>query len=294
MPNDFIDDPPVAELKHVRFTKMQGAGNDYVYIDLFHEPPPNDPESLAREMSDRHFGVGADGLILIGPDGDGADARMTMFNADGSRGEMCGNGLRCVAKYLHDHGHVPRAEMAVATDAGLKAVSVTVVDGKAVAARIDMGPPMVSSNQIPTTHMGSPPRFECRLPTTGMVADVVCVSMGNPHAVVFVDELSDETVLRCGPILECDPAFPRKTNVEFVRVIGPNEIQMRVWERGSGETLACGTGACAAVVAAALIDRASRRVRCRLPGGELDIAWSGKGNVFLTGPAVEVFQGEWP
>ena len=277
----------------MRFTKMQGAGNDYIYVDCFRNPIPPDPPSLSRAMSDRRFGIGGDGLILICPS-DKADARMRMFNADGSEAEMCGNGIRCLAKYVYDHGLVRKPALKIETARGILTVELDNSDGSVPQARVDMGEPILSADRIPTTLPGSPP-IEVPLIIGDQTLRVTCVSMGNPHCVIFVDELSDRLVLETGPRLEKHAAFPRRTNVEFVHVNRPDDVSVRVWERGSGETLACGTGACAVAVAGVLTGRTQRRIVAHLRGGDLQLNWSeGNNHVFLTGPAVEVFSGDWP
>ena len=276
----------------MRFTKMHGAGNDYVYVNCFQERLPRDLARLARDVSDRHRGIGGDGLILIRPS-ERADARMQMFNADGSEAEMCGNGIRCVAKYVYDHGIARKRELTIETGAGLLTLQLD-VDGEAVSqVTVNMGPPILAHNDIPTTLEGDPP-IGVPLQVGERSLEVTCVSMGNPHCITFVDEVSDDLVLGVGPQVERHPAFPRRVNAEFVRVDSPEEITMRVWERGSGETQACGTGACAVAVAGVLNDLTRRRVLAHLPGGDLTLEWSNQGDVFMTGPAVEVFSGEWP
>jgi diaminopimelate epimerase len=278
----------------LRFTKMEGLGNDYVYVDGFREKVP-DPAAAARRISDRRFGVGSDGLILIQPPtaGSGADVRMEMYNADGSRSEMCGNGIRCVAKYAHDHGIARKPLLRVETDAGVKVIDLVVEGGLAVAARVDMGPPRLERAEIPM--QGAPGRVVGEtLRAAGRDLVVTCLSMGNPHCVVFVDDPDAYPVAEVGPAVENHPSFPRRTNVEFVRVVSPSEIRQRTWERGSGETFACGTGACAVAVAAQLNGLAGPDVTIHLRGGDLRIEWDGQGgSVFKTGPAVEVFSGEW-
>lgn len=277
----------------MRFTKMQGCGNDYIYVDCLREKPPRDPAALSRAVSDRHFGIGADGLILICPS-ERADARMRMFNADGSESEMCGNGLRCVAKFVHDRGIAPRSRLAIETGRGILTVDLEVRGGKAERVRVDMGEPILQASDIPTTLPGNPPINEA-LTIDGTTLKFTCVSMGNPHAVTFVDAITDQLVLGVGPKVEKHAAFPRRTNVEFIKVNRPDDATMRVWERGSGETLACGTGACAAAVAGVLAGHLARRVTIHLLGGDLDLHWSENDNhVYKTGPAVEVFSGDWP
>lgn len=279
----------------MRFTKLQGCGNDYVYVDLFRDRLPGDPAKLARAISDRHFGVGGDGLILIGPS-ERADARMRMFNADGSEAEMCGNGLRCVAKYVYDHGIAQKDRLTLETGRGILTVDLEVKGGKAQRVRVDMGEPILEAAKIPTTLPGNPPldqpvRYG---PEPAGTLNVTCVSMGNPHAVAFVDELTDKLVHGVGPLVERHEAFPRRVNVEFIKVNSRTDVTMRVWERGSGETLACGTGACAVAVAGVLTGRTDRQVTIHLLGGDLEIEWGADNHVYKTGPAVEVFSGDWP
>ena len=277
----------------MRFTKMQGAGNDYVYIDCFRQPMPADPAGLSRAISDRHFGVGSDGLILICPS-DKSDARMRMFNSDGSEAEMCGNGIRCVAKFLYDHGLARKPILAVETGRGLLTLELEIEDGLVSQVRVDMGEPILKAARIPTTLPGNPP-LDVPLSVAEQTLKVTCLSMGNPHCVTFVDSAPDALVLGIGPKIERHAAFPHRTNVEFVRVNGPEDVTVRVWERGSGETLACGTGACAVAVAGMLTGRTKRRITAHLPGGDLRLFWSETDHhVYLTGPAVEVFRGEWP
>lgn len=282
----------------MRFTKMQGAGNDYVYVDCFSQPGPADPAGLAQRIADRHFGVGGDGLILILPS-QVADARMRMFNADGSESEMCGNGIRCVAKYVYDHGLARKPTLRIETGRGVLSLDLDVADGRVRSVRVDMGEPILAAKEIPTTLPGNPglagsPVVDAELTVAGRQLRVTCVSMGNPHCVTFVDRLSDDWVLGVGPQVETDPHFPRRTNAEFVEVVSRSEVRMRVWERGSGETLACGTGASAVCVAGVLTGHTDRNVQIHLPGGDLDLHWAEDNHVYMTGPAVEVFSGEWP
>lgn len=276
----------------LKFVKMEGLGNDYVYVDCFRQPIPQDPAALARVIADRHFGVGGDGLILVCPS-DKADARMRMFNADGSESEMCGNGVRCVAKLVHDHGIATKPRLTIETGRGVLTLDLEIESGKTRRVRVDMGEPILEAARIPTTLAGNPPVL-ADLPVGGRTLALTCVSMGNPHAVCFVDSITDELVLGLGPQVENHPAFPRRVNVEFVRVDNPGEFTMRVWERGSGETLACGTGACAVAVAGVLTGKLNRKVVGHLRGGDLLLEWDQATNhVFMTGPAVEVFQGTW-
>ncbi|MFM9116072.1 MAG: diaminopimelate epimerase [Planctomycetota bacterium] len=276
----------------MRFTKMHGAGNDYVYVDCFAAAPPSDPVTLAQRISHRHFGVGSDGLILIRPSQQAA-ARMQMFNADGSESEMCGNGLRCVAKYVYDHGLVQQTSFALETGAGIKQVDVEVVAGKVARVRVDMGEPILEPARIPTRLAGSPVVNQT-LTVAGRNLTVTAVSMGNPHCIVFVDQATDDLVLGVGPHVETAAEFPARVNVEFVEIISRQEVRQRTWERGSGETWACGTGASAVCVAGVLAGRTERRIINHLLGGDLELHWDERDNhVYMTGPATEVFTGEW-
>ncbi|MFN0018248.1 MAG: diaminopimelate epimerase [Pirellulaceae bacterium] len=278
----------------MRFTKMQGCGNDYVYLNCFELAIPKDPAELARKMSDRHFGIGSDGLILICPSDSGADARMRMFNADGSESEMCGNGLRCVAKYVHDHGIRSAPQLKIQTGRGNLAVDLEVKAGKVERVTVNMGKPILEGAMIPTKLVGNPP-VEVPLAVAGREFHVTAVSMGNPHCVTFVEKATDDLVLGIGPKIETSPMFPARTNVEFIEVISPTEVRQRTWERGSGETLACGTGASAVCVAGVLTGRTKRRIVNHLLGGDLELEWrESDGCVYKTGPAVEVFSGDWP
>lgn len=277
----------------MRFTKMHGAGNDYVYVNGFDEALPSDLPELARRISDRRFGVGGDGLILILPS-TVADARMQMFNADGSEAEMCGNGIRCVAKYVYDHGIARKAELRIETRAGVMPLSVHAAGDRVQSVRVDMGPPILEAARIPTTLPGTPV-VDAPLEIAGRTFQVTSVSMGNPHCVIFVEQASDELVLGYGPRIEVDPHFPARVNVEFVEVVDQGRVRQRTWERGSGETWACGTGASAVCVAGVLTGRTSRRIVNHLRGGDLELHWDETDNrVYMTGPAVEVFSGDWP
>jgi diaminopimelate epimerase len=278
----------------MKFTKMHGAGNDYVYVNCFEEQLPEAPETLAVKISNRHFGVGGDGLILIEPSAVG-DARMRMFNADGSESEMCGNGIRCVAKYVYDHGIARHQRLSIETGAGVLSLDLETAGGVVERVTVDMGEPILVPSQVPTTiAAGSSPVVEQVLRFGPHEVAVTCVSMGNPHCVIFVDQADDELVLGLGPIIENDPRFPRRTNVEFVEVVSPTELRQRTWERGSGETLACGTGASAVCVAGVLSGRSQRQVLIHLLGGDLHLQWDADSNhVFMTGGATEVFAGEW-
>lgn len=281
----------------MRFTKMHGAGNDYVYVDCFSQAAPGDPAEVARRVSDRHFGVGGDGLVLILPS-EAADARMRMFNADGSEAEMCGNAVRCVAKYVYDHGLARKPTLKVETGRGVLSLDLEVAGGRVERVRVDMGEPILPADQIPTTLPGNErlpgcPVVDAELSIGGRKLKVTCVSMGNPHCVTYVPKLSDYWVLRIGPKVETDPHFSRRVNAEFVEVISRAEARMRVWERGSGETMACGTGASAVCVAGAISDRTDRKVLVHLRGGDLELHWAEDNHVYMTGPAVEVFSGEY-
>ena len=283
----------------IPFIKMHGLGNDYVYVDCFRNGLPADPAGLARAVSDRHFGIGGDGLILVcqpseAAKAQGADARMRMFNADGSESEMCGNGLRCVAKLVHDHGICQKPRLLLETGRGLLPVDLEVKGGKVSRARVEMGQPILQAALIPTTLGGDPP-IEQPVETPWGTVKLTCVSMGNPHAVAFVDKITDQIVHEVGKYLETCTAFPKRANIEFVEVVARNRFVMRVWERGSGETLACGTGACAVAVAGILTGRLDRKCTGKLLGGELELEWPGEGQtVYMTGPATEVFSGIWP
>jgi diaminopimelate epimerase len=279
----------------LRFTKMHGTGNDYVYLDCFaQQVPPNVPE-LAQQMSHRHFGIGSDGLILIHPS-QVADARMQMFNADGSESEMCGNGIRCVAKYVFDHGIANKESLRIETGRGVLNLRLNVgADGKVGQVTVDMGQPILDAAQIPTTLAAVDGRvIDQQVEFAGKMLAVTCVSMGNPHCIVFVEKATDELVLTWGPKIENDPRFPQRTNVEFVEVLSPVEVRQRTWERGSGETWACGTGASAVCVAGVLTGRTERQIRNHLLGGELTLQWDPTtDHVWMTGGATEVFQGQW-
>lgn len=262
----------------MRFTKMQGLGNDYVYLDCTKEAPEDLP-ALAVKVSDRHFGIGSDGLICIRASQTG-DFRMQMFNADGSEGEMCGNGIRCVGKFVYDKGLTQKTELTIETLAGLKRLWLQVEDGKVARVTVDMGVPV--------------PEEAITLSVDGGDYDLQKVSMGNPHAVTFVESVEELDLSRKGPLFEHHSAFPNRVNTEFVQVIDSTHLKMRVWERGSGETLACGTGSCATLVAAVLTGKAEREATIHLLGGDLLVRWDeDDGHVYMTGPAVTVFEGEW-
>ena len=274
----------------MKFTKMHGCGNDYVYVNLFEEQI-GDPAKVSIAVSDRHFGIGSDGLITIGPS-EIADFRMRIYNADGSEAEMCGNGIRCVAKYVYDHKLTDKTEITVETGAGVKILQLTVEDDKVTLVRVDMGEPILTPDEIPVVADGD------RVVDEPIVVDdkewrMTCVSMGNPHAVVFVDDVAHFELEKYGPLFEDHVRFPKRTNTEFVQIVSRNEAIMRVWERGSAETWACGTGTCATVMACILNGLTDNEVLVHLRGGDLRIAYDAKSNhIFMTGPATEVFEGE--
>lgn len=276
----------------MKFTKMQGIGNDYVYVNCLQETIEN-PSELAKKISDRHYGVGSDGLIMINPS-DKADFEMEMYNADGSRGEMCGNGIRCVAKYVYDYGLTDKTSISVETLAGIKYLDLTVEDGKVVLVKVDMGKPMLRPEEVPVVSEKEEVIDE-PITVDGQEYRMTCVSMGNPHAVVFIDQDVKEFPLETvGVKFENHERFPKRVNTEFVNVLDRHTAQMRVWERGSGETLACGTGACAVAVACALNGLTEDEATVKLLGGDLQIKWDREKNtVYMTGPAEVVFDGEW-
>lgn len=274
----------------MKFTKMQGIGNDYVYVNCFEETVI-DPSAVAKYVSDRHFGIGSDGLILIKPSEE-ADCEMDMYNMDGSQGAMCGNGIRCVGKYVYDYGLTDQKEITVETKSGIKALRLTVQDGKVSQVEVDMGEPELAPEKIPVLLEG-----ETVIGREVRVGEqtyrITCVSMGNPHCVTMVEEVRGLDLAKIGPAFENHAMFPDRVNTEFIRVLDRKNIEMRVWERGSGETLACGTGACAVAVACALNGWTEEEVTVHLLGGDLRIRWDRETNrVFMTGPAVTVFEGE--
>jgi diaminopimelate epimerase len=273
---------------------MHGVGNDYIYVNCFSEKLPDDVAALARKMTHRHFGVGGDGLILIRPS-DVADARMQMLNVDGSEGEMCGNGVRCVAKYVYDHDIARKPALKIETGAGVLDLKLQVDSSDLVhEVTVDMGPPETEASKVPTTLASSGQVVDHSVEFDGQSFRATCVSMGNPHCIIFVESATDDLVLGLGPKIENDPRFPNRTNVEFVEVISRTEVRQRTWERGSGETWACGTGASAVCVAGVLTGRTERQIRDHLLGGDLTLHWDETSNhVMMTGPAAEVFQGEW-
>ncbi|HOP62091.1 MAG TPA: diaminopimelate epimerase [Spirochaetota bacterium] len=277
----------------MKFTKMHGAGNDYIYIeDLKGEIKK--PSQLAVEMSNRNFGIGSDGLILIMKSEKG-DFRMRMFNSDGSESEMCGNGIRCFAKYVYDHGLTDKDEIDIETGGGMKHLKLKVKKGLVDAVQVDMGEPVLQRERIPM--LGEPGMVineDLHLPD-GVTFTITSVSMGNPHVIVFVEDVKNFPVLKYGPIIENFDLFPNRTNVEFVQILSGNEVIQRTWERGAGETMACGTGASAVTVAGVLTKQTERKITVHLSGGDLKTEWDESSNhVFMTGPAVEVFKGEWP
>lgn len=276
----------------MKFTKMHGIGNDYVYVNCFKEVVKN-PSEVARFVSDRHFGIGSDGLILIKPS-DIADCEMDMYNLDGSQGAMCGNGIRCVAKYAYDYGIVDKTSISVATKSGIKYLDLTVEGGKVSLVKVNMGSPILNASQIPVI-AETEQVINAPLEVEGTTYHMTAVSMGNPHAIIYTDDVDGLDLEKIGPSFENHPAFPDRVNTEFVRVIDRHTVQMRVWERGSGETLACGTGACAVAVSSilnGLVD-ADSPVTVKLLGGDLQILWDRAANlVYMTGPAATVFDGE--
>jgi len=280
--------------ENMKFTKMQGAGNDYVYVNCFEETVVDAPR-ISRIVSDRHFGIGADGLILI-CSSKVADFRMDMYNADGSQAEMCGNGIRCVGKYVYDHGCTKNENITIETLAGVKQLKLIIEDDVCIGAQVDMGIPVLEPEKIPVKwqeYFTNTPIISKDLEIDGVIYKVTCVSMGNPHAIIFVNDVEKVELERIGPKIENHIYFPSCINTEFVSIIDKSHLKMRVWERGSGETLACGTGACAVLVAAVLNNLANRDAEITLNGGKLNIKWDEESNhVFMEGPAVEVFTGE--
>jgi diaminopimelate epimerase len=277
----------------MRFTKMHGIGNDYVYVSTFDQEPPSDPAALARAVADRHTGIGGDGLILIMPS-ERADARMQMFNADGSESEMCGNGVRCVAKYVFDRGIASKRQLKIETGRGVLALDLEIEGNQVRRVRVDMGLPILQASLIPTLLPGDPP-VNVPIEADDSELSVTAVSMGNPHLVTYVSDVDAVPLETLGPRLERHRAFPRRVNVHIVEIRSPSEVKMRTWERGSGITLACGTGACAVCVAGVLTGRTKRAILAHLPGGDLELEWpSDRASVFMTGPATEVFSGDWP
>lgn len=275
----------------MKFTKMHGCGNDYVYVNCFTEQVEH-PEELAIKISDRHFGIGSDGLILIGPS-KVADVRMNMYNADGSQAQMCGNGIRCVAKYAYDYGLVTKNEITVETLAGIKTLQLNVKDGKVFEVTVDMGIPAIKPEQIPVKAEGDC-AIAIPIQVLGKQYEITCVSVGNPHAITFVDHTESVAIETIGPEFEHHAMFPERINTEFVEIIDEHTIRMRVWERGSGETMACGTGACASAYACILNHKTEDDMTVKLLGGDLKISYQrSNGHIYMTGPAVTVFEGIW-
>ena len=274
----------------MKFTKMQGLGNDYVYVNCFEEKIEN-PSEVAIKVSNRNFGIGSDGLIMINPS-KVADCEMEMYNADGSRSEMCGNGIRCVGKYVYDYGLTDKTSISVETLAGIKYLDFTIQDGKVKLVKVDMGSPELHPDNIPVVAEGDTVIDES-ITVDGQEYRMTCVSMGNPHAVVYIDDVKGLDINQIGPRFENHERFPKRVNTEFVKVLDRNTVEMRVWERGSGETLACGTGACAVAVACILNGLTEDKVTVKLLGGDLQIEWDRTNNkVYMTGPAEVSFDGE--
>ena len=276
------------------FFKMQGLGNDYVYIDCINGKEPIDIKNLTRKLSNRHFGVGSDGLILLCKS-KVADLKMRMFNSDGSEAQMCGNGIRCVAKLAYELGLICEEITTIESLSGIKTLKLNIVKGKVKTVEVDMGAPILEATKIPVSSSAKieDKKVKAEVKVKNRKIELTCVSMGNPHAVTFVNDIKNFKVAEYGPILENADIFPEKANIEFVEVVDKNNIKMRVWERGSGETLACGTGACSSVVASSLNGYTERKVNVQLLGGNLEIEWKPNNHVHMTGPAVTVFKGEW-
>jgi diaminopimelate epimerase len=294
-PDDVQEAGKVAYNVAMRFTKMHGLGNCYIYVDCFQERVADAP-ALARAVSDRNRGIGSDGLILICPS-KVADARMEMYNMDGSRGQMCGNGIRCLGKYVYDHGISRNNPLQVETDGGMMTIDLTVENGKVALLRVDLGMPRLHPEDMPTT-LRQDQMVDYPIEVLGRPAKMTCVSWGNPHAVIFgvpLKLLQPRELEIEGRRLENHPLFPQRCNVHFAEVNGPHELSMLAWERGSGPTQACGTGACSSCVAGVLTGRNERDVTVHLPGGDLQIEWrESNGHVYMTGPATEIFSGDWP
>lgn len=276
------------------FFKMQGLGNDYVYIDCINGKEPIDIKNLTNRLSNRHFGVGSDGLILLCKS-KVADLKMRMFNSDGSEAQMCGNGIRCVAKLAYELGLICEEITTIETLSGIKTLKLNIVNGKVKTVEVDMGAPILEATKIPVSSSAKieDKKVKAEVKVKNKKIELTCVSMGNPHAVTFVNNIKNFKVAEYGPILENADIFPEKANIEFVEVVDKNNIKMRVWERGSGETLACGTGACSSAVASRLNGYTDRKVNVQLLGGNLEIEWKPNNHVYMTGPAVTVFKGEW-
>ncbi len=276
----------------LKFTKMQGIGNDFIVVDTLKESPDeNTLLEIARKVNDRKFGIGGDGLILVLPS-KVADFKMRMFNPDGSEAEMCGNGIRCFAKYVYDRKMLTDTQLKVETLAGVKALRLLLKSGKVESVKVDMGSPRLLRSEIPMRGDDNGQVLHEALKVEGKTYEITAVSMGNPHVIVFENHLSEYPVSKIGPLIETHKSFPERTNVHFVQICDTSEVRMRTWERGAGETLACGTGACAVAVACALNNKTGRSVLVHLPGGDLRIEWMGDNRVMMTGPAAEVFEGE--
>ncbi len=286
----FIDRDGIRiKMEKISFTKMQGTGNDYIFIDMTTNFYKFEPSELAKKISDRHFGVGSDGLILVHNSKE-ADFKMRIFNADGSEAEMCGNGIRSFAKFVSDHRLSNKKTLQIETKAGIRTVNLVFKNGEIWGAKVDMGEPILEGKKIPVA-IEKPFIINEEIEINGGKFNFTAVSMGNPHCIIFTNEITDDLVKGIGPKIEANPMFPKKVNVEFVKVLDKTHIEMRVWERGSGETLACGTGASASLVASALNKKTERRAIVRLLGGELDIEWAADNHVYMTGPAEEVCEG---
>lgn len=276
----------------MKFTKMQGCGNDYVYINGFTEKIEDKP-AFVRAVSDRHFGVGGDGAIFINPSEE-ADFEMEMYNADGTRAEMCGNGIRCVAKYVYDKGMTDKEQVSIVSFGNVKYVDLYVEDGLVSSVKVNMGAPILDAEKVPVKSTKSQSVDE-PITVNGKEYRMTCVSMGNPHAVIFMEDIAKFDIASIGPLFENHEVFPNRTNTEFVEVVDRTHVNMRVWERGTGETLACGTGCCATVVACVLNGLTEDKVTVRVLGGEIEIQWDREANlVYMTGPAAIVFEGEFP
>lgn len=277
----------------LKFTKMEGLGNDYVYVDAINQTIEN-PSKLSKKVSDRHFGIGSDGLILISKS-DIADFKMNIYNPDGSEAEMCGNGIRCLAKFVYDKKMTNKTSITVETLSGIKTLDLKIEKGKVSLVTVDMGEPILDADRIPVIN-GFKEKSLNGIDFINVKVELkkfTCVSMGNPHAICFIDNINNIDIAKIGPIIENDKCFPNKTNVEFIEIISKNEINMRVWERGTGETLACGTGACASVIASILNGYTDRKVTVNLLGGKLEIIWNKEDNhVYMKGPARTVYEGE--
>ena len=275
----------------MKFTKMHGCGNDYVYVNCFKETIEN-PNEAAKFVSDRHFGIGSDGMICIHPS-DKADFRMAMYNSDGTEGAMCGNGVRCIAKYVYDYGLTDKTTITIETKGGIKELDLTVEDGKVTWVNVDMEAPVLDADKIPVIYDEENKVIDKPVLVDGREYRITCVSMGNPHGVVFVDYVDDLDIEKLGPMFENHPMFPDRVNTEFIQVVDDHTIKMRVWERGAGETLACGTGACASAYASYLNKKTGKKVLVHLLGGDLQIEYDEeKHTIFMKGPATKVFDGE--